>query len=164
MGLLLETWVEDRIALGPDGLPTDRNPLANPERLTSKSKRGFRVLVIDDDLDIRESLIDLLELENYIVDAAADFDSAIEFAQTYAPNVAIIDIRLGGKNGIDLIPLLKSLSPATFCIVVTAYRDAVLTKKAFEAGADEFFHKPLDPKELSELVRRVATGGSEGDG
>ena len=103
-----------------------------------------------------ESLKDLIELANgYEIDMALDADSALEAAMAAPPRVAIIDVKLGGSDGIDLIPRLQRIDPNTICIIMTAYRDPSYASRALESGANEFLYKPLDPEQMSNLLARL---------
>lgn len=113
-----------------------------------------RVLVVDDDPDMLGALVDLLELDaDYLVDTAGDFDSAEQSARLHKPNVALLDVKLGSRSGIDLIPRLRALDPSVVCIVMTAYRDLEHLENAVASGADEFLYKPLDSSRLRRLIR-----------
>ena len=108
-----------------------------------------RILIVDDDLDILDALRDVLELEgNYSVKTAADATSAKQTANIFLPDIALLDVKLGYTNGLDLIPVLKERIPTITCIVMTAYKDTQYAVKAVRLDADDYIHKPLDPLKL----------------
>ena len=65
-----------------------------------------------------------------------------------APDAALIDVKLGKDNGLELVPELKRGCPQVCCLVMTAYPEAKYATLAFESGADGFLYKPLDPDAL----------------
>ena len=147
------------ILLGEEDVPGERAPSPGAHRESPDDKSRARVLVVDDDEHILEALTELLEMQNFAVTTASDFDTAITSAMSRTPSVAIVDVKLGPNDGIDLIPLLKAFNAAIRCVVVTAFRDAAHAERAREAGADEFLLKPLDPKELSDILDGLTSSG-----
>ncbi len=122
------------------------------------------VLVIDDDRDFLDSLGDLLEHgRNYNAVLAEDAASAVTLAHKHFPAIALIDVKLGQDNGIDLVPILKMSMPGLICVVMTAYRDVSHSQLAFDSGADAFLYKPLDPSGLFRTLQGLLQDG-ESDG
>ena len=154
-----EPWIDRSIVLGEEDVPGEgASSLGGRHESPAEGSRA-RVLVVDDDASIVEALTELLEMQNFSVTTAEDFDGAITSAMSRTPSVAIVDVKLGPNDGIDLIPLLKAFNSAIRCVVMTAFRDAAHAERAREAGADEFLFKPLDPKELSEVLRGLTSPG-----
>jgi signal transduction histidine kinase len=122
---------------------TDRAPLA--ER---------RVLIVDDDVDLAESLRDILESRDYKVAVAHDIASAQEIAKALEPNVSLLDVNLGRENGLTLITVLKDIFPDIVCVVITARADVEHAIDAIRRGAFDYLLKPLHPLEtLSRLEK-----------
>ncbi len=116
---------------------------------------GSRILIVDDDVDILGSLNDLLEIEgDYQVKTATNALGAEAVAHEFFPDVALLDIKLGSDNGLDLIPILKRQVPGIACIVMTAYREAQNAIMALRRGADDYLYKPLEPEDLLSLLDR----------
>ena len=115
-----------------------------------------RVLLIDDDRDILESLKDVLELENhpYRVKTEISAQGAIDCAEEFKPHIAVLDIRLGQSSGLDLVPELKKRFPDLICIMMTAYRNVEYAVSAVKRGASEFLHKPIDATEFVRTIER----------
>ena len=115
------------------------------------------ILIVDDDLDALASLRDLLELEmdNCSIDLASDIKQAKLLAQQIPPDIALLDIKLGRDNGLDLIPVLKGINPDIACIMMTAHRDNKYTVKALRLGANDYLLKPVAPVELIHTVERL---------
>lgn len=115
-----------------------------------------QMLVVDDDLDILASIRDLLEVETLPVDihCASNESDARRIAETCSIDIALLDIRLGQKNGLDLVPLLKQRNRFVSCLMMTAHRDLKLAVSAIRFGADDYLHKPLDPVHLVNTIGR----------
>ncbi len=107
-----------------------------------------RILVVDDDQDFAESLRELLESRDFIVDTGYDTKQALKKEQSVRPEVALIDLRLGHGNGIDLVTTLKRRRPGLVCIMITANADPESAVEALRVGADDYLRKPFQPAEL----------------
>ena len=113
-----------------------------------------RVLIVDDNLDFAESIQDILESEIYVTTLATSADQAEQFLATFDADVALIDVRLGNTNGIDLLVKLKSLKPSILCVMVTAFSTEDLAVKALRSGAYDFLRKPFNATELISVMQR----------
>jgi PAS domain S-box-containing protein/putative nucleotidyltransferase with HDIG domain len=114
------------------------------------------VLIVDDDVDFADSLKDLLETDAYRVDVAHNAEDARAAAETFAPQVALVDIRLqqGTSDGIDLLAALKRKNPDLLGIVMTAYADIDTALKALHGDAYDYLRKPLYFQELAATLSR----------
>lgn len=110
------------------------------------------ILVVDDDLDMIETLTDIFGALGHDTDGAGNGFRAIDMAKEKAYDMALIDIKMPGKNGIEVLEELKNISPSTNVIMMTAYSVENLVKKALEEGAICIVHKPLDIKRLESLI------------
>ena len=119
----------------------------------------MRILIVDDNSDILDSLKDILELEieGCAVEIANNIEIAKEIAQQFKPDVALLDIKIGQDNGLDLIPELKSISQDIVCIMMTAFRDSEYTITAVRFGASDYLYKPIKPADLIQTVTRLFT-------
>lgn len=113
---------------------------------------GHRIVIVDDDDDILESLEDLLSLNGYSVKTASDAESAQAVAEAFRPDVALLDIRLGQANGLDLLPGLQKRFPGIVCIMMTAFAETDSAVQAVRRGANDYLYKPMDPKNLIEVL------------
>ncbi len=104
-----------------------------------------RILLVDDDPDLLASLKDLLEDAGYRVETATGPEGARRAAGAFRPDAAVLDVKLGLANGIDLVPELKRDIPDLVCIVMTAFAEAESAIKAVRHGADDYLHKPVAP-------------------
>jgi heterodisulfide reductase subunit A2 len=125
--------------------------LVKEKRPTKK----FKILVIDDDICIRETLMMALELEGYSVDTAENGKVAIEksFANFY--NLAIVDWRLPDIEGTKLIGQLKETTPRMPKIMLTGYPSMNNAVDAVNKRADAFILKPADFEDLLKKVKEL---------
>lgn len=124
----------------------------------------MRVLLVEDETALRESVRDALTDAGYAVDASADGEEGLYFGTEYAPDVAVIDLGLPKLNGIELIRQLRA-QHRSFPILVLTARDRWQDKvEALGAGADDYLVKPFHVEELlarlNALLRR-ASGWSQ---
>jgi PAS domain S-box-containing protein len=115
-----------------------------------------RVLIVDDDVDFADSLNDLLETEAYRVEVAHNAEDAKAAVEAFAPQVALVDVRLqqGTGDGIDLLATLKRKNPDLLGIVMTAYADIDTAIKALHGDAYDYLRKPLYIQELAATLSR----------
>ncbi len=103
-----------------------------------------RILVVDDDENIRNTVKTILEDEGYIVDLAATGNEAIKRTEETAYNVALLDIRLPDMEGVELLKLMKDAVPRTRKIMVTGYPSMQNAVTALNKNADAYLIKPVD--------------------
>jgi two-component system response regulator AtoC len=135
---------------------------AGRKELPSAKKSVMRkILVIDDDKSICESLRLYLTEEGYEVGTALTGEEGLTLAQTGAWDVIILDIFLSDVDGLDILRRLKSSVPDASAIMITAFHDMPTTVKAMKLGAVEYIHKPIEIDELDAAIRRVLKRKSE---
>jgi two-component system KDP operon response regulator KdpE len=113
-----------------------------------------RVLVVEDDPAIRKVLTVLFETNGFRVIAADTRNLGVRQAQTYRPDVCIVDLGLPDGDGIDFIRNVRAWSPVAI-IVLTGRSAEVQRLLAFEAGADDYVMKPFSSPELLARVRAI---------
>ncbi len=116
-----------------------------------------RILVVDDDKDVRHLLRYNLENDGYLVSAVASGETALEHARKEAPDLIILDLMLPGVNGLDVCRSLKrEVRTAVIPIVMlTAKGEEVDIVTGLELGADDYVTKPFSPRVLLARVRAV---------
>jgi DNA-binding NtrC family response regulator len=120
----------------------------------SKQKR-FRVLIVDDERGSRETLQDILREEGYEVVIAGDGVEALKFAADESFQIALLDIKLPGMDGVELLGKLRKMSPETAVIMITAYATVENSIEALNLGAYSYLTKPLNIDEVKAHMRRV---------
>jgi two-component system, NtrC family, response regulator AtoC len=114
-----------------------------------------RVLVVDDEENIRLVLKTLLRKHGYEVEVADSGESALALVDGFGPDVILTDVRMPKMNGLDLLATLKAKqSPATV-IVMSAYGSVDLALEAMKAGAYDYVGKPFKPDEIVLALRKA---------
>jgi len=111
------------------------------------------ILVVDDDVAVRESLARVLESEQYNVLLAADGKEAIQIVREGAPDLVLLDITMPGKNGWDIFERLEKLYPMLPVIIITARPNQ--QPRASGYGIDALMEKPLDFPVLLSTIERL---------
>jgi len=115
--------------------------------------RNARILIVDDDENIRSTMQTILEDEGYLVDLAATGKEAVEMTQQAIYNIALLDIRLPDMEGVELLKLMKDYVPKTRKIMVTGYPSLQNAVTAVNKNADAYLIKPVDIEKLLSLIR-----------
>jgi DNA-binding NtrC family response regulator len=106
--------------------------------------KNARILVVDDDENIRKVLITILEDEGYNVESAETAQKAIKMTERETYNVALIDIRLPDMEGIELLTKMKDTTPKMRKIIITGYPTLQNAVEAVNKGADAYIMKPFN--------------------
>jgi DNA-binding NtrC family response regulator len=112
-----------------------------------------RILIIDDEEAIRESLDTLLTLEGFSVNTAVDGPSGMELLSRNEYDLLLLDLALPGQSGIDLLPRIVEMQPNLPVIMITAYGTVGNVVDAIRAGAENFVQKPWDNEKLLADIR-----------
>jgi CheY-like chemotaxis protein len=110
------------------------------------------ILVVDDEVDTCRNLSDILTDLDYHVDVAYDGPSALELVRRNAYDVALLDLKMPGMDGLELYREIKRLRAGTVAIIVTAYAGSDTAERAQAAGAWQVLPKPADLPRLLRLV------------
>ncbi|QGG96216.1 response regulator transcription factor [Actinomarinicola tropica] len=111
-----------------------------------------RILVVDDDRAIRESLGRALTLEGYEVDLAADGAAALESLRTDPPEAVVLDVMMPNVDGLTVCRVLRAEGNRTPILMLTARTETAERVAGLDAGADDYMPKPFD---LDELLARL---------
>ncbi len=131
----------------------------------NSSNELIRVLIVDDDLEIRSMLRRTLLAEGFIVDSAGSAEQGIELVRTNHPDVMVLDIGLPGDDGITAVRQLRDAGKWTPILMLTAATAIDSRIESLRAGADDFLSKPFNSEELvlrlRSLVRRDRLSSTE---
>ncbi len=128
-----------------------------------------RILVADDEANIRKTLSLVLESAGHTVAVARDGDEALELCKQNHPDIAFLDLRMPKTDGLEALAQMRVLSPKTAVVIITAYGTAANAVEAMKLGAVDFVEKPFDPKMVGVLAeeilfrKQMASGGSFDD-
>jgi two-component system response regulator DevR len=120
----------------------------------------IRLLIVDDHEMVREGLKAILvaEPDFTIVGDAANAEQALEMIERLHPEIALVDIRLPGTNGIELCRMVGERYPETVVIILTTFTDEGLVAQCIQAGARGFIVKDIERFDLKRSIRAVARG------
>lgn len=120
---------------------------------TSLPVASGRILIIDDEPGIRDSLEALLTLEGFTVEMAPEGNTGLDLIASNQYDLLLLDLALPGESGIDLLPRIKRLRPELPVIMITAYGTVGNVVDALRAGAENFVQKPWDNEKLLADIR-----------
>ena len=112
-----------------------------------------RILIVDDDENIRKVLTTILEDEGYDVESVDTAKKAIERTRRKFYNLALIDIRLPDMEGIELLTKMKNTTPKIRKLIITGYPTLQNAVEAVNRGADAYIMKPFDMEKVLEEIK-----------
>jgi DNA-binding NtrC family response regulator len=117
--------------------------------------RRNRIMVVDDELIVRESLAAWLEKDGSVVERAESGEQALDLIQQNLYDILFVDIKMPGMGGFALLEKVKQSFPTTVVVIITAYGTVEYAVEAMKLGADDFLVKPFDPEGLGLLVAKL---------
>ena len=114
-----------------------------------------KILIIDDDELMRETLISYLSNENYAVLIAENGNLGFEIIKKEKPDIVISDIRMPQLNGLELLKIIKESSFNIPVLLMTAYDDLESTIKAMQLGAYDYLEKPIEKEKFNFIIKRA---------
>jgi DNA-binding response OmpR family regulator len=112
----------------------------------------IRVLVVDDELFVGELLKEYLSIIGYEVTAVSNGEDALSVIQQFHPHIVILDIRMPGMGGMEVLKAIKEKNRTTGVIMLSAYGDPETVNEALRLGADHYLQKPMNLKHLVETL------------
>ncbi len=136
------------------------NQVLPVDRVSPPDKR--RILVIDDEADIRESLELLLTTENYLVDLAENATQGLERFESGTHDLILLDLMMPDRSGMEVLAEIRQRDQETPIFMLTAYGSEEVAVRALKSGANDYFAKPWDnDKLLIEIDRMILKGRLE---
>lgn len=121
--------------------------------MTVGGQKKTHILVVDDEPVARLSLAELLSLEGYVASAAASGEEALQLLAEVACDLAIVDIKMPGMDGLELIKAMRECAPDTIIIMLTAHGTLETAVQAMRQGAHDYLLKPANVNEILESVK-----------
>ncbi|RMG50278.1 MAG: sigma-54-dependent Fis family transcriptional regulator [Acidobacteria bacterium] len=115
----------------------------------------FRILIVDDEQPIRQTLSFTLRRQNYDVDQASNRREALERLETNNYDLILLDMRLNGDSGMDLLRYIKKTYPQSEVMMITAFGTVATAVEAMKLGACDYITKPFNRDELLHRVKNV---------
>lgn len=117
-----------------------------------------QILVVDDEVAIREVLIEFLSEHGYAATGAANGREALQLVRTIRPQIILLDIAMPGMNGIETLKKLRQEFPSAAVIMISGHADNDMALQALDLGAYDFIQKPLDFRYLERtLLAKIVT-------
>lgn len=111
-----------------------------------------QILLVDDDADFVAALTRGLSLRGYAVMTANGADAALALARARRPAYVVVDLKLAGESGLDLIPELRAAAPASRILMLTGYASIATAVEAVKRGADNYLAKPATVAEILQAL------------
>lgn len=119
------------------------------------SQKQGRVMVIEDDREMRSLLEDFIQEEGYEVRSADNGSEAFRILAKDEFDLIITDVRMPGLSGLDILPGMRKLQPHSAIIVITAFGSEEVYTRAMERGADGYLQKPISLETLRIMIKKM---------
>ena len=119
------------------------------------SNKKVRILIVDDEFSVRNSLSAWFEDEGYTVDAASSGKEALAKLAESQWDIFFLDLKMPGMSGLELQKKIKEIQPDSTIIMITAYASVESAVEAMQTGAYDYLSKPFDPDYLALMVRNI---------
>ena len=125
--------------------------------MTSNNNHPIRVLYVEDDKSLQLTISQMLKLLGYVVETADNGQLGVEKAESWQPDVILMDVRMPLMNGDEAIRVLRSKPDMADIpiFVLSAYTDAKTRNTCRAAGADKFFTKPADIRKVDTAIKEA---------
>jgi two-component system response regulator (stage 0 sporulation protein F) len=118
-----------------------------------------RLLCVDDEAPVLEVLSEYFSTQGYAVETASTGADALAAARSYRPDLVLLDVRMPGMDGVEVLKKLRELDPGLAVIMVTANEDVALARETLKIGAFDYVSKPFDFHYLDRAVSAALVQG-----
>lgn len=125
------------------------------------SDESRTILIVDDDERLRERLVRAMKDRGLEAIGAPDAESAITLARNDSPELAVVDLRMPGRGGLDLVKELLAIDPTTRIVVLTGYGSIATAIEAMRLGAIHYLQKPANTDEILAAFDRSASAPTD---
>ena len=115
----------------------------------------YRILVVDDEKSMRDFLNIVLKKEGYSVKTAEDGEEAVHWIQKEVYDLILTDIKMPGRNGMDILKVAKEISPETIVLLITAFASTETAVAAMKQGAYDYICKPFQIDEVKLIIQKA---------
>jgi len=112
------------------------------------------VLIVDDEPVARKSLTDILRLEGYSVASAPNGQAAVEYVRTHHVDLMVVDLRMPGMDGLEVVQVVNQLAPDTEVILLTAFASTETAIQALRLRIHDYLQKPAPPAQIVASVKK----------
>jgi len=112
------------------------------------------ILVVDDEPVARKSLTDILRLEGYSVASVQNGQAAVEYVRTHHVDLMIVDLRMPGMDGLEVVQVINQLAPDTEIVLLTAYASTETAIQALRLRIHDYLQKPAPPAQIVASVKK----------
>ena len=113
------------------------------------------ILIVDDEASVRDALYKWFKFDGYRVDTAEEATSALKKLQEDAWEIVLLDIKMPGMDGLELQRRIKQIDKDIITIIITAFASVDTSIQALKEGAFDYIVKPIDPDDMSHLIRNA---------
>ena len=117
--------------------------------------QNAKILIVDDELIMRESLAGWLERDGYYVEKSASGEEALEILKDSHFDILLVDIKMEGMSGLDVLKQVKESDPDVTVVMITAYGSISTAIEAMKNGAYDYLLKPFEPAEVGVLIEKI---------
>ena len=114
-----------------------------------------KLLVVDDEVIMRESLAGWLERDGHAVQTAASGEAALKLCKETRFDILLVDIKMEGMSGLEVLRRMKDIDPDVAVVMITAYGSIATAIEAMKNGASDYMLKPFDPNEIGVLIEKI---------
>ncbi len=114
----------------------------------------FSILVVDDEPVARQSLTDILKLEGYVVTSAPNGQAAVEYIRVHPVDLLIVDLKMPGMDGLEVVQVVNQISPETEVILLTAFGSTETAIQALRLRIHDYLLKPATPAQIIATVKK----------
>ena len=123
--------------------------------ITAKENKKYKILVVDDEPLIRESLFEILRIEGYHVQMAQTGKEAVKFIKDNEFHIVVTDYKLPKMSGMDLLEIIKKDHPKIEVIMITGYGSIETAVEAMKKGAYDYITKPINDNEIKIVISKI---------
>ena len=132
-------------------------------QLSLEQRKAFRILVVDDERIVRDSLKEWLDEVGFFVEVAESGPEALEKLSKASFNLMLTDIKMPGMDGVELLEKAKEVFPDLFILMMTAFATVDTAVEAMKTGARDYLLKPFDPEQMIEKIVQIYEETEAGD-